>query len=793
MLGNSLKQVCSQASPARNRSVLRQVFLIAALALCLAANNTKKIPETEKTLDSGSVFLRAGEIRKAAAVFRAVLASALRARDDYYAARARIGLAGCALITHDYRDAVRDGESALRYGLATNDTDIAVRAALNLSSLYRLMGDFRAAAQTMRDLNPILAQVTDPPLKAPLYLHAAGNLARNGDTERAEPLFYAGIDSALARGDQPTAATGWNQLGYMWLQHGNLGKADTALTEAFRLRRLAGNRSLAGSYTYLGMLRLTQGDARSALNLLDNAVRIASVSDVPIPVSMIYYWRAKAKTALSDIPGALADFDRGIRWAARWRHEVLPSDGFRITAEVGLDHLYDEYVQLGMRASKTTGNVGLAKRMFEVSEQHRSASFRESMRTGRKLPAEYWEALASYRKALAASLKGPKTGVLDHERLRLARIEASLGLESAYDNNTRVRDIQRRLGPEESLISFHTGEEQSYVWAITRNGFEWRPLDGLREIRPLAKQYRDALAQDAPVEVSNIRLYGMLFSSLTPQIQAKRDWLLSLDEGLYDLPFAALGPAKQPLMLFHSLRFVPGAALLNRPGRPAVSSDFIGAGDGIYNVADPRWTGAKKSKGTAYARLINTRQEVLTVARAWTADPQPTLLFGESFSRDSLDRAMANGAAIVHIAAHVVNGKEPGQVMIGLGLAKDGSLDYMTPADIASRPAPVGLVSVNGCASGSGVVLRGSGLIGLTRAWLLSGATAVAATYWPVNDDRGELFSEMYSRIGRGSERTVTAAKAAKALQEAQISCWRSNTSRARPGYWAAVFVAGKH
>jgi CHAT domain-containing protein len=772
--------------------VLRQLFFIAALAFCLTANPAKKIPETEKVLESGSIFLRAGEVRKAAAVFRNVLSSALQNRDDYYAARARIGLAGCALITHDYRDAARDGESALRYGIATNDTDIAVRAALNLSSVYRLMGDFRAAAQTMRDLNPILAQVTDPSLKTHLYLHAAGNLSRNGDTERAEPLFYAGIDSALARGDQPTAASGWNQLGYMWLQHNQLRKAETALTEAFRLRRLAGNRSLAGSYTYLGMLRLTQGDARSALNLLDNAVRIASTSDVPIPVSMIYYWRAKAKTALSDVPGALADFESGINWAARWRHEVLPSDGFRITAEVGLDHLYDQYVQLGMRASKDSGDTTLAKRMFEVSEQHRSASFRESMRTGRKLPAEYWEALASYRKALVASLKNPAAGNLDSERLRLARIEASLGLESGRDDKTRVHDIQRRLGSEESLISFHTGEQQSYVWAITRNGFEWRAVDGLREIRPVAKQYRDALAQDAPVETSNIRLYGMLFSSLSSKIQAKRDWLLSLDEGLYDVPFAALGPAKQPLMLFHSLRFVPGAGLLSRAGRPERSSDFIGAGDAIYNVADPRWTGTKQSRGPGFARLIKTREEVLTVSRAWAGDAKPTLLFGEGFNRDSLDRAIVNGAAIVHIAAHVVNGKEPGQVMIGVGLAKDGTLDYLTSADIAARSAPVGLVSVNGCSSGSGVVLRGSGLIGLTRAWLLSGAAAVAATYWPVNDDRGELFSEMYSRIGRGSDRTVTAARAAKALQEAQISCWRSNTGRARPGYWAAVFVAGK-
>ena len=75
-----------------------------------------------------------------------------------------------------------------------------------------------AAAQAMRDLNPILPNVTDSGTKMQLYIHAATNYARNGDWARAEPLFYSGIDIALGRGDIQTAATAWNQLGYMRLQ-----------------------------------------------------------------------------------------------------------------------------------------------------------------------------------------------------------------------------------------------------------------------------------------------------------------------------------------------------------------------------------------------------------------------------------------------------------------------------------------------------------------------------------------------------------------------------------------------
>ena len=316
---------------------------------------------------------------------------------------------------------------------------------------------------------------------------------------------------------------------------------------------------------------------------------------------------------------------------------------------------------------------------------------------------------------------------------------------------------------------------------------------GIGRVAPVAKQYVDTLAKGQKFEDSNIRLYGMLFSGLTRRTQAKRDWLLSLDKGLFEVPFAALGPANNPLILSHSLRTVPGAALLTRPVAASGSFRFIGAGDAIYNSADPRWSGPKTMKTSQFSRLVNTREEIRTVARAWDADAVPTLLFGASFSRSSLQESLRSDTGILHIAAHVVKGRDPGQIMIGVGLNKDGSSDFLTAADISSQPVRIGLVSINGCTSGGGVSLPGAGLIGLTRAWLISGATAVAATYWPVNDDRGELFARMYREIARSSDRRITASKAARTLQTAQIACWRSDTERSRPGYWAAVFVAGKH
>jgi tetratricopeptide (TPR) repeat protein len=486
--------------------VIARLLVVLIFVSATFARATTKIPAYDAELTRASDLVLSGDPRKAEVIFRELLQSALDEQNEYYAARSQIGLASCYVLTHQYREAVEHGEKALRYGLATGDADLSVRAALNLSSVYRRMEDYATAAQTLRDLNPLLPSITDPTTKTILYFHAATNSARKGDWDGAEPMFFAGIDVALAAGDRQSAATGWNQLGYMRLQQGRLEQAEAALTEAFRLRRLNRSNNIGSSYTFLGILRVKQGDARSAVNLLDRAIEIASRARVSVPYAVLYYWRAKAKMGLRDTPGALADFDRAAESASLWRHGALPSDGFRISVEVGLNRIYADYVSAGMHAWAESRDPSLVRRMFEVSEQHRSASFRELIRTGRQLPPEYWEALASYRSALTSSLKGPDSGATERARIQLARIESRLGLAAADESSARVSDIQARLGSEEALISFHTAQDKSYVWGITRSGFEAHTIAGVRDIRPLAKSFRHALENDADPGDSSTQL-----------------------------------------------------------------------------------------------------------------------------------------------------------------------------------------------------------------------------------------------------------------------------------------------
>ena len=681
-------------------------------------------------------------------MFELSLKEAIARNDNYHAARARVGLAVCHFLANDLKSAVENAEHALQYGIAAKDADIAVRAALNLSNVYRRIGNYPSAYQTLRSVNPFLPEIKDLALNAQIYLHLGIEAARRKDWKRAEPLFFAGIDAALRNNDTQTAAAGWSQLGHMRLMANHLVESEAALTEAFRLRRSKGSRNLGTSYTYLGMLRIAQGDARSALNLLNRALEYGWNGEASVRLANVYYWRAKAKVTLADVPGALADFDEAIARATQWREDILSADDDRVSFEVTLHRMYDDYLSTGMNEWLKTGNPALVRRMFEVAEQHKSASFRQSLTAGRQAPLEYYAALAEYRTALASAWRSGESQPTDEAKLKLSRAEASLGLKQAPEGKGRVEDVQRSLGADEALISFSTGESQSWMWAVTRSSVKAYAIKGRREIAPIAKRYRNSIENGLPAAGANTQLYAMLFGDLDSTIQGKQDWLLSLDQGLFDVPFAALGPENAPLILFHSLRSIFGAGLLGRTRVPVSSARFVGAGDAIYNSADPRWRGPRAARTTEFARLINTGPEVLATARAWAADAKPTILLGGAFNRDALDRQLREETGVVHIAAHVVrHNTDAKEVMIGLGLGRDGAPDFLTRSDVAAKNLRVGLVTLNGCASGAGAELPGAGLMGMTRSWLVAGATAVAATYWPVADDPGELFVNMYSDI----------------------------------------------
>jgi CHAT domain-containing protein len=162
-------------------------------------------------------------------------------------------------------------------------------------------------------------------------------------------------------------------------------------------------------------------------------------------------------------------------------------------------------------------------------------------------------------------------------------------------------------------------------------------------------------------------------------------------------------------------------------------------------------------------------------------------LEGASASRENLKRELARDPAVVHLATHVLEsgGAEP-QGLIALSLTPQRENQLLPPQEIAGWHTGADLVVMSSCHSAGAPALPGTGLIGLTRAWLAAGARTVIASNWPTPDENGFLFRSLYRNLSANLDLGPSAA-----LRAAQLEMIRSGDWRARPLYWAAYFAVG--
>jgi len=718
-------------------------------ALAPVPPDTPVRAEMARLLRESQTAFHAGEWERAATLFRQGYEISSRAGERRVAVRCLSNLGACRLAQHRTREALDILLEALPVARAAGDDSLAGTLEFNISSLYTGLSEretaVRYAEMALRDLRGEERRQHLPKL----LIHLGTLRAQQGRMAEALELFRQGIQGADAAADLEAYTTGCSRLGEAYLQRGDLARAEPPLLEAFRIRKLDRLPALESSYRDLGQLRLAQGDYRSAFSLLDAAIERSARPGSPLPSWDLYQARGRALLALGHAREALPDLRTALRLLRSWRRAAPPGDRTRIRIESWLQQVYAALVEAGAQRYFATGDAALARETFEAAEENRAASLR----------------------ALLAESHGGSPDVSD-----------------------LLAHTRHTLAPDEVYVGFYLGETQSYAWAVSREEILLRRLPPRASLADRVGRFRQAVEDGDPSAVAQGEaLFQALFGALEPRIRHKRRWLLALDESLFQLPFAALvtgRPGGAPLYLGErqAVQIAAGAGLLAAGARSCCQGVFLGVGDGIYNQADPRWSGPRRVSpvnGAPLARLPGSAREIESCARAWSAAPQAAVLLTGAVSRESLAAAFARHPAVVHFATHVVSSPGPGQDgSIVLGLTPSGHLDLLRPADISALHGQADLVVLSGCSSGVAESLPGTGLLGLTRAWLAAGAGAVIASAWPTPDDSGQFFVAVYRHL-----REAPAEGPAAALQKARAEMIQSHSWRSQPRYWGSYFL----
>ncbi len=95
------------------------------------------------------------------------------------------------------------------------------------------------------------------------------------------------------------------------------------------------------------------------------------------------------------------------------------------------------------------------------------------------------------------------------------------------------------------------------------------------------------------------------------------------------------------------------------------------------------------------------------------------------------------------------------------------------------------MVVLSACETGLGKVVKGEGIIGLTRGWLYAGAKNLVVSLWKVADQStSEFMVKFYDLLFSGKTK-------AEALQQAKLEMIKER-KYTEPFYWAPFILVGR-
>ncbi|HXQ72993.1 MAG TPA: CHAT domain-containing protein [Pyrinomonadaceae bacterium] len=145
---------------------------------------------------------------------------------------------------------------------------------------------------------------------------------------------------------------------------------------------------------------------------------------------------------------------------------------------------------------------------------------------------------------------------------------------------------------------------------------------------------------------------------------------------------------------------------------------------------------------------------------------------------------------MIHLATHgVMDPKNPELSGILLSMLDENGKEqngYVGLSEIYNLNLPAELVVLSACETGTGKLIRGEGLIALTRGFMYAGAERLVASLWRVDDQATALLmASFYEQM------LVNKLKPAAALREAQRQLSRQ-TQWKKPHYWAGFVIQGE-
>lgn len=627
----------------------------------------------------------------------------------------------------------------------------------NLSALYSAMGLLEESAATSGKAILVARETKNISAEAAALVNRASMNRKLGKLDLAKSDLRAAL--AVLGERQATSAHAFMALSRILAQEGN---TEEACADATRANELAGVFQL---HEILWQAALAQGECARVRH--DRTAERAGYEGAIKELELMRELAGGDEQAgLGYLSDKSAPYERMVRFELEGGNPVAAlAYAERAKARQLLDTL---------RSGKTSPASVLTA--DESAEERRLsedvASLNRKLRSA-KTAAERAAAQAALDRAIA-----------NQENFRSHLYGVHRGLASQRGDAAPV-DLasMRELLPTKktALIEFSMGEKDVYAFVAT-SGADGMPVVHARTIaverNALAKEVFDLHqaigARNVGYRPLALTLYNKLIAPFAADLRDADTLVLVPDGSLWNLPFQALiGPdgthliERKAIFYTPSLTYLYESRRLQPPGR---------ATQQLLAFGNP-----------GSANLDNAAAEVRGIAKMF--DPAKSLAASGASASKKVWLERAQDYRVLHLATHgILNPENPMFSWLSLAGSKPGVDDPLQAREIVPLQLKADVVVLSACETGEGRIASGEGMLGISWAFLLAGASSTVVSQWSVDSASTTqfmlaLYKDLKPALDSGSGR-------AKALRNAALSVMHNPEYR-HPFYWAGFVAVG--
>jgi len=459
---------------------------------------------------------------------------------------------------------------------------------------------------------------------------------------------------------------------------------------------------------------------------------------------------------------------------------TLPSQYFKATFMAKERYVYEDIIDLLGTLHEKDPAKGYDKLAFSYAEQSKS----------RVLLDQLGESFANSKNNSGGNPEKNHGSIFNPRPLTLTELQ-----ELAPDQNC-------------VFLEYYVGDSSSSLWVVTRNDHRLFMLPGREILREQVETIRFALQDREQTSTGFFTQSGYtLFRELIQPAEkyfSNNSKLIIIPDGILNyLPFEVLLTETNEInseVSFADLPFL----VKNYPVSYAQSASVLksllakqpGAEDSHKNIktliafGDPVYEDANETPFTSskkYHRLKYSGKEVENIASFFKKRSAEIYLRNAATEENVKRAGELKKFNYVHFATHgFIDENKPDLSSLILTQDNDSGEDgFLQATEIFNLDLNSDLVVLSACQTGLGKLVRGEGLVGLTRAFMYAGTPSVLVSLWSVSDiSTATLMGEFYKNL------IINKLGKTEALRKAQLTLM-SDEKYAHPFYWAPFVLIG--